>query len=364
MCLVTEDAAMVAVAFGAYLFLFEPERRRDGAAAAAVAVAYLAVVLGVIQPAARAELTLSSGTTTALIVGKLFHLQPRVLFENLKSLLPALTVLPALGLAAALFEAPDAAGWARLAALAALAALPHWGESVVVGGAHHLIPPFWACYLALLSLLGGARRESRFGPGAAAWLVVYAALSVRALAGNMPSEVKLPLLRLVRPVQAAALAKSLAGERASNTAVSELAHSLPAADSLCFLGNVRATGFVFDRSDAWEFPDQCGRVRFVLVQKDAIDVNFVLHPAAGESLSAALVRVTRKENAREVPLDPAVTALLRSEWVDKARTHRVAREDEHVLLLENLAPNPPASPATTVGFGWTANVGRRALRVK
>ena len=41
-------------------------------------------------------------------------------------------------------------------------------------------------------------------------------------------------------------------------------------------------------------------------------------------------------------------------------SHRVAQEDEHVLLFENLRPHRFEVPATTMGFGWTKNLFKKA----
>ncbi|MEQ1918521.1 MAG: DUF2079 domain-containing protein [Elusimicrobiota bacterium] len=356
LCLVTEDAALVSMAFGAYFWLFE-RRRQEGALAAGLGFAWLALIFIVVQPASRAELTLTHGLNIKGVLSHIFSITPALLVRNIFSLIPALTLLPALGLGAAVFRyGRGRRGWIGIAALAVLPALPHWGESGVVGGAHHLITPFWGCFLALLRLIGDARGRGVLSGAAWAWAAVYALVSFRALVGNLPLEFKLPLLRVLRPAQARVLARGRAAESASNAAVQRAVAAIPKNDSLVYLGNIRATGLVFDRSDVWEFPDQYDRVRYILIQKDACDVNFVLRPEAGETLSRAIERTATKENVREQVLEPAVIALIRR---DLEKTHRIALENESVLLLENRNPRTPSSPPTTIGLGWLKNLGRR-----
>jgi hypothetical protein len=187
-------------------------------------------------------------------------------------------------------------------------------------------------------------------------------VTLRALAGNMPPELKLPLLRRLRPAQAEGLARSLAHEKESNLAVIAAGQSIPVRESLCYLGNYAAQGYLSARSDIWAFPDYYADVRYFLVQKDANDLNTMVVPKAGETLEALAAR-TKWANVQGFPLAPEASALIRRTLVDEKRTHRVVAEDAHVLLLENLHPNTPVSAPSTHGFGWLRNLGRRPQRV-
>lgn len=354
-CLLAEDAAMVMLCWSAYAWLFEDEGRTFGRDAALFALPYLALVLLLIQPAARAELTLRDTTTTALVIKKLRELTPTLLAANLKSVLPALTLLPAFPLAAALFGVPERRHWVRLGALAVLPALLHWGESACVGGAHHLAPPFFALFLALIEAVRLAPGVSARSAAAWAWAGVFLALSFRVQAGNLPNGLRPRLYRLAGKMdKAAALQRSLAVEAASNRAVIAAGARVPPERGLVLWTNLRATGFLAARSDVWEFPEYFDQADFLLVQKDAVDLNFAFAAAGSGPLRPALEAVRRqKPNAREFAMDPATLRALSGEL---SGTHRVAYEDEHALLLENLRPVAPPSPPTTVGFGWVRNL--------
>ncbi len=344
LALVSEDAAMVGVCFGAHLFLIEDEGRSYGLGAVAVCLPYLIFLLLVVQPAARAELTLTGSTTTAVIVKKMFSLGGGALLGNLRSMAPLLPFVPVFFLAAGLFGAPDRRGLIRAGSLALLPALPHWGECVVVGGAHHLLPPWYGLFLALLSWLRDARRPS---PAASRWAWAAAAafflVSARVQAGHLPLRLKPALYRLAgKPEKAASLERSLAGEEASNRAVIAAVSAFPNESSLVFLGNNRVTGFIAGRSEIWDYPQYSDRADYLLIQKDAIDANYSARP-----------------EERDQPVTPAEVNELRRTL---AGTHRAALENEHVLLLERVRKTPFENPPTTYGWGWTRNIGRRPTR--
>lgn len=362
LALVSEDAAMVAACLGAHLFLLEDEGRPYGLAAAGLAVPYLLLLLVLVQPAARAELTLSGATTTAVVARKLFSLSSGPLIANLRSLMPLAPFVPAFALAACLFGVPDRRGLLRAAGLALIPALPHWGECVIVGGAHHLLPPWYGLFLALLSWLRDARVPS---PRAARWAVAAAALfllaGLRVQAGHLPLRLRPTLLRLAgRADKAASLERSLAGAEGSNRALIAAAAAIPAERSLVFLADNRAAGFLAGRSEVWDFPAFYDRADVLLVQKDALDANFLFVPREGVPLAEVLA-ATKRGDGRDQAVTPEMVAALRAALVGGG-THRVAFEDAHVLLLERKARIPFEDPPTTRGWGWVRNVGRRAKR--
>jgi len=362
LALLGEDAAMVGACLGAYLFVFEDDGRPYGAAAAALCAAYLALLLAVVQPAARAELTLSGSTTTAVVVRRLFALSAADLGANLLSMRPLALFAPAFALAAGLFGVPSRRALARAAGLALIPALPHWGECFVVGGAHHLIPPWYGLFLALLSWLGAAREPA---PRAARWAGASAALfllgALRVQAGQLPLRVRPALLRLARKMdRAASIERALAGSEASNRALIEAAAAIPADRSVVFLANNSVSGFIVGRSEIWDFPAFYDRADFLLVQKDAVDANFSFVPRADAPLASVLA-ATRRLNERDQAVTAAMVEALRAALVGGG-THRVALENEHVLVLERGERLPFDNPPSTRGWGWIANVGRRPAR--
>ncbi|MEK7389055.1 MAG: DUF2079 domain-containing protein [Elusimicrobiota bacterium] len=346
LALVSEDAAMVAVCFGLHLLFVEDEGRPYGIGALALCVPYLALILFIVQPAARAELTLTGATTTAVVAKKLFSLDAGALAANLRSMAPLSPFIPAFVLSAAWFGVPDRRALARAASLALLPALPHWGECLVVGGAHHLGPPWYGLFLALLSCLrDGIRPDPRAARWAWAAAAAFFAVGARVQAGHLPLHMKPALYRLAgRDDQAASLERSLAKEEASNRAVIEAVSRLPVESSLVFLGNNRVLGFIAGRPEIWEYPQYSDRARFLLIQKDAIDANF--SPLSGE---------------RDRPVTASQVEELRRASV-AGGLYRTALENEHILLLERTLEVPFESPASTIGWGWVRNIGRKPIR--
>ena len=360
LCMLSEDSAMIALLYAAYLVLFEEGGRRWGAWLAAGSTGYIAVVLFVIQPATRAELTLTTSTTTALVLGHVARLTPSTILDNLLSLMPVAPLLAAFPLAAALFGAPPRRSFIKIGALAVVPAAAHWGECLVVGGAHHVMPLFASMLLALATAaaLGRGRPAGRIPAAAWIWAAVFALASLRAVAANMPNAVRPALFRLAgRQDKAERLARLAAQAESSNKDVVRTARSIPKDRSLVYLVNNTVTGYLADRQMVWEFPDYLRAADYVLVQKDAIDLNFYFDAAGARSLDEALSKA-EVTNERDRPLSPAAVELIRKALVGGG-THSVEREDEHVLLLRNERRRIFIDPPSTWGFGWLRNVGRR-----
>lgn len=356
LALTSEDAAMVGAAFGAHLFAFGGRDRRWGAVLAVLSLVWLALVLGVFQPFARRELEMTHSTTAAIVVGKLWELGPAGLGANLASMAPLIPGLVALPLAVVLFGAPGRRESLEAAAAALVPALPHWGECVVVGGAHHLLPPAAGLALALTVVLSATRGARRPGAAAALLAAAFFAASVRVNAGNLPVEVKPALYRLAgKSEKAAATDAALALEKGSNLALIAAAGRLPADATLVFWGNNRALGFLSARSGLWEFPDQYGRTDYLLVQKDATDANYSFSPGEGEGLRAALARRSRL-NVRGQRVSAAAFAAVRAD-LTSGGLYRVAQETDGLALFERVVKEPIPSPPSTYGWRWAGARG-------
>lgn len=372
-CLTGEDASMLAVSFMAYLYFFEPaaEGRSFALTGAALAVPYMLLVLFVVQPASRAELTVFSATNMTNVFKQLLDVTPDMLLRNVKTMWPLFTIFPAFAMAGWLFGWSSRRQAAVITGLALVSAAPHWGESFARGGGHHILPPFISCYLALLRMLGYGRAEGpewlrrRVPPAALAATAVFLLFSLRVQSNLLPSALKPSLYRLTGKVEKAhALELSLRVEEASNRALIAAARALPPEKSLVYLVNNRSTGFFLDRSDIWQCSDSLqGRNAFhqtdyFLVQKDGIDLTCCMNAVLGLDLDAVLERSMSRISELNCPMTPALLQVVRDTF---ARTHRVVRDDEHVLLLENLKPRKFESHPTTVGFGWTRNLFRKAV---
>ncbi len=370
-CLTGEDAAMTAVSFLAYLYFFEPEGKPYALRGAAFAVPYTLLILLVVQPASRAELTLLSGTNMTNVLKQVFELTPDGLARNVKTMWPLFTVLPAFAMAGPLFGWPPMLQAWRIAGLGLVSTAPYWGESFARGGGHHILPPFISTYLALLAMLGqgkaegGAWARRRVPAAALAATAVFLLFSWRVQSNNLPTALKPSLYRLSgKAEKAAATELSLKIEEASNRAVIAAARALPPEKSLVYLVNYRSTGFFLDRSDVWQCADTLQgpyafeQTDYFLVQKDGIDLTCCLNPSVGSDLREVLKKGGEHVNDRSCPMTSALLKVIRETFV---QTHRVVQDDDHVLLLENRHPRTFISPATTLGFGWRRNLFKKAV---
>jgi hypothetical protein len=371
MCLTGEDASMLAVTFAGYFFLFEPEDGRSyGLTAAAFAVPYMLAALLIVQPASRADLIVLSSTNMSHVFKNITALTPAMFAENFKTLWPLFTILPSFVMAGTLFGWPSASGAIAVAALGLVTAAPFWAEIIIRGGAHHNLPPFISSYLALLLMIGRAKADEawlrRSVPAAAlAATAIFLLFSLRVQANNLPNALKPALYRISgKAEKGLALERSLKVEKVSNLTTISAIKSLAPEKGVAYLTNNQAVGFFVDRSDIW----QCGdtvRERFAfeqtdyfVVQKDAVNMTCCLDASAGPDY-VSIVRKSPNIIALNCPMTPALLEKIRGSFV-RAGTHRVAREDEHVLVLENLHPVRYVSPPETVGLGWTRNLFKKA----
>lgn len=376
LCLIGEDTAMAAVTFMAYLFLFEPEEGRSyGLAGAAFAIPYLLFVLLIVQPASRAELTLLSATNMSNVIRHFFALTPAMVGRNLKTLWALFTLLPAFLMAGPVFGWPAKARARLIAGLALVSTAPFWAECFARGGGHHLMPPFISTYLAFVVMVAGGRAEGEEWLGrrvprlALAATAVFLLFSWRVQANLLPNAVKPALYRLSgKADKAAALELSLKVEEASNRDVIAAARALPPEKSLSYLVNNRVLGFIVNRSDIWQCTDVLqGRFAFdetdyYLVQNDALDMACCFRAEAGADYRTVVANTIDGVSDLNCPMTPALRRQIKDALV-RPGTHRIVRDDEHVLLLENLHPRRFESHPTTLGFGWTRNLFKRGVIV-
>lgn len=372
LCLTGEDTAMAAVSFMAYLFLFERDEdgRSYGVAGAAFAIPYLLLILLVVQPASRAELTLLSATNMSNVIKHFFEVTPDTLARNFKTLWALFTLLPAFLIAGPLFGRPAKDQAVRIAGLVFVSTAPFWGECFARGGGHHLMPPFTSTYLGLLLMLAygkAADKPERRVPGLAlAATAIFLLFSWRVQANLLPNAMKPALYRLSgKADKAAALELSLKVEQASNREVIAAAKAIPPEKSLAYLVNNRTVGFIVDRSDIWQCTDVLqGRFAFdetdyYLIQNDAVDMACCFRAERGADYRAVVANAgDRDVSDLNCPMTPALREKIMDTLV-RPGTHRIVRDDEHVLLLENLHPRRFESHPTTLGFGWTRNLSKR-----
>lgn len=364
LCMISEDAAMVVATFALYVWLFEPEARWYAYTAGGLSIVYLALVLLVIQPAARRELLLTEPMTAVLVIKKLKSIGVGQLHGMLDRFLPVLLFLPAFLLVPLLFGRPRVAA-GQLAGLVLLAPLPHWGETFVVGAAHHLMPVVAFTFLAVVVALGrtpdAPAGRAGLSRGRATMLLAVAAAFVvgnlRVVGNDLPNHLRPPLYRLLGKREAAARLERSFAEESGNRRVIEVVEAIPGRQSLVFLTNSSVEGFIAGRSDIWKFPDYYDVADFLVLQRNAHQA-FFWFPAPGNGdLGGALAAGRYDDHDAATVSEGMVRAVIRRLAVE-LKSHRVVVDDPSVVLLERIEKRTIPVPPTTVGLGWLRNVRR------
>lgn len=361
LCLTSEDAAIFAGTFALYLVLFEPSHRRPAVWAGVLSLGYLALVLLIMQPAARAELTLLARTNMEFLMR---HLTFDHLGDLPLQLLPIWGFLPAFGIAALLFGRP-AIRLRQVAGLILVAPAAHWGEIILTNAGHHLMPVISCLFLAFVLTLAScpdvpaASRRRSLHQTFALWscLAIFWLCTVRAVATNVPAPLRPALYQLAGKSEAARILEQQLQEIPGNRRVLEVIRTVPRDRSLVFWINSSLESFIAARSELWKFPDSYDAADVLVIQRRARHSFFSFTPAEGRRLAPALAE------GQIDPVDHAVVsdAMIRSvidELVTRARTHRIAVDDPDVVVLERFDHVPIPVPPSTVGWGWWRHLRR------
>lgn len=362
LCLISEDAAMVAVTFSAYVYIFERDVRSYAVRSGLFAVSYLAIVLLVIQPASRSHLVLTDLNTAAVVVKLISSLDPSMVRGLLIGLFPALFFIPAFGMIYLLFGKPGAS-WPQLGGVALIAPLPHWGESALVGASHHLLPVIDFMFIAFVLALGRTPEIQKVGNDLPrrkivllfVLVLIFLAGSLRIMISNLPEQILLPLYSYTGQEEKAKKMRVGVGERNGNRQIIEVVERIPPENSLVYLTNTSVEGFISGRSDIWRFPNYYDRADYLVIQPGAHQSFFSFPLAAGQDVSAAIAAGKSVESADVEISRESAMAIVRH-LVEGERSHRVVVDAPGVVLLERINKQAMDSHPSTLGWGWVSNV--------
>lgn len=362
LCLISEDAAMVAVMFSLYVYLFERDARSFAYWAGALSFAYLAAVLFVIQPIARAELNSTSSTTAVVVIKQIadFNFDLGTLLVGFA---PVLFFVPAFVIAGLLFGKPDVS-WAKIVGLALIAPFPHWGQSAVVGATHHLLPVVVFVFAAFVTVLGrtpDVQPGGRSFPKKSVILIlgltaIFWAASMRTLVSNLPEQILLPLYKLAGKNERVRKLEQGIAERQGNQHVLEVVRRIPKENSLVFWTNGAIGGIIADRSDIWPFPHYYGAADYLVLQPGARQASFSFPPMGNLTFKESLAKGKALVAYEAVISADSVGSIVRDLVVEK-KSHRLVLKEPGIVLLERIDKKALFIPPSTVGFGWIQNIG-------
>lgn len=345
LCLVSDDMAMFAAFFSVYVFLFHREERGYAYALFGLAAAYLALIILVIAPAAKFDLTLASRDSADIAI-RLRKLLSGEYPLQWRSMAPMGSFIGAgFGMLALFFPQNAKAGWMRLAGLVFLAPLTHWVVSLTQGTGHHPLPIFVTVYAAMTLYTATARYENREVLQAPTVLLGFI-LGLLLLASNALWITK----NMIRPL--GSRTPAMAAQIRSNNALLEAAAALPPGASVSYWTNRGLDGFLTSRSDVWRFPINFDKTDYLLIQKDGDQSFFELKPPFDlgklESQGTPVVKGTAAPSAE--------AAAWLKKGLLKAGTHEVALENDHLLFLKRKEHFDFPMPAFSLGFGWVSNI--------
>lgn len=369
LCMISEDAAMVALTFSLYVYLFERDAKHFALWAGTFSFIYLTVTLLIIQPAARAELELTSSTTTMVVFNHILKFIPdlNILFVGFS---PVLFFIPAFLIIRLVFGRPEISLF-KMAGLVLLSPLPHWGESAVVGASHHLMPIVVFLFAGFITTLGKTPdTHLTRAPLQKEKLILVLALTIlffmssfRILISNLPEEILPNIYRIAGKIDRAHKIERSIAYRKDNQRILAIAREIPKQNSLVFWTNSSIGGYIADRSHVWPFPNHYDLVDYLLLQPDAHQSFFYFLPKSGDSLNDAIkkgIGVT----LNDAEISKKSVELIIQNLVLKEKSHRIVVEEPGIVLLERIRRELLYVPRSTIGFGWVDNIGKQIFSQK
>ncbi len=364
LCLTSEDAAMVAATFCFYIYLFEKDARSYALLGGILAIAYLALVLVVVQPAARSELVLTGSTTTMVVMKHILTFDPSAIGALLIGFAPVLFFLPAFGIVYLLFGKPDIS-WIQIAALTLIAPLPHWGESAIVGASHHLMPVVVFTFAAFILTLGRTAdiqaNAAVISGNKAVMLVcmsgIFVAGSFRVMISNLPDPILMPLYKLAGRSQKVQQLEVSVREQGGNRKLIAAVAMLPKSHSLTYLTNSSVEGFIAGRSDIWKFPDNYDLTDYLVIQPNARRSFYSVVVKENQSLAEMLATGTYVDFDDATISAEFAKAVVR-DLVGEKKSHRLMVDEPDIVILKRVEKHNIYSPPSTVGLGWVPNTSR------
>jgi hypothetical protein len=354
LCLVAEDAAMFAVTFAAYAWLFHRKERSYAYSLFGLAAVYLALVIFVFMPATKYDLTLATRDSSDIVIRfkKMLGGEYPFFWRSMAPL--CAFIVTGFAMLSAFFPRTDRTDWKRIAGLVILAPLSHWVISLVQGTGHHPLPVIVAAYAAMTLYAGTARYENRSVRKAP--VILGAFLLGLVLVRSNVRRMRYGVIHLYGDSRLA----SSAAEIQSNKALIDAAASIPPEETVSYWTNRGVEGFLSSRTDIWRFPLNFDKTDYLLIQKDGDQGFYELKPPLGGDLQT-MVRAGTNHSTGTTATNQEAAARLKSGLVDKAGTHTVAMENEHFLFLKRKERFAIPMPAFSLGLGWMSNIPKLGI---
>lgn len=343
LCALSEDMIMYIFSFSVYLFIFEERMRKTALWMGLGSVAFMALVVLVIQPASRYGLVLSHisdplARLHMLFTGVLPLSGYKVYAPFVIGLVLALTVV---GLFSGFKEKID---WKRVLGLILIAPVSHWFIVVTLAGGHHFLPIMACTFLALLLIVA----KIEFRPVAVGRIVAAVIICMTLF---LPRST----YKLLKRIHSHTDPKSMSRMETNKSTLSEVA-ALPKEAGISFWTNQGLDAFMTSRHNVWRFPDYFDKADYLVIQKDADQTFFDMKTEASESIEAAIKKGKYYSSGTEIALPVEMVKRIKNELVTVKASHEVNVDSEHVLILKRKQSAGLPCPESTLGWRWIKHI--------
>jgi hypothetical protein len=361
--LTSEDASLLTGSFAVYIFLFENKKMRFSLVPFATSIAYLAFVIFIAQPHARADLVTSNGSYVAAAIYRVFSpASPISIWHadwwsaqyaslgHMKSLFIILSMAFIPGLVTG-----DRRSLLRGAAFIFVGGGGIWAMNLVWGiwaGIHHL-SPLVALAIALVALQTCANRINPFNREGRAALICLALICTFASFGELRqiyTESSISVRALAKDVldadigltRTVAIYRGRYGEACnikSNFEVRRIISRIPRNQSVSYLTHPDLGAWIASRNAYWRYPDLYDKADYLVLQNNI------------QALVAVDTHIPMS-NASRVVETKDIIGNLYQELVIREDLYSVYYDSENVLILERKTRYENEIPRQLIGFNF------------
>ncbi|MDD5436994.1 MAG: hypothetical protein PHX20_05570 [Candidatus Omnitrophica bacterium] len=380
LCLIQEDLAVFGMTFLAVLLIFEKKYKRTIILSLAFCSGYFILWNFVMQPLLRQDLTLIDNRLSSMLLTRIYDIANKIasfrfypgrwLVVYSGFYLPVLAAVVIYRFFGALRRLP----WLKILAFVFLAPAAHLAYGTFCLCGPYLSPALTMTYLAFLIFLGEVSFDwkKKLAPLSLAVLsaviLIFMTVDAIAMTPVLPFSPRLCIWKTIKRLTGVelpqgddlkkkiAVGEGLQKQVVSNRETIKIVNAIPKDKSVVFWGNYIMCGFLTDRNDFWIFPMYYDLADFLVIQKGAPYSKF-----SAEDISDIDYNKPGFWGELYVPVTKAVSARLAGriseELVNKRHTHRIARDDKYVLILERLEKHEFYMPKSTMGLGWVVKHG-------
>ncbi len=367
LCLIQDDLTVFAISFLIVLLIFESKYRKAVYSSLIFCTGYFIAWNFIVQPLIKYDIMLISPMVSVTFFSRikeifdgfqLWRFTPKTILTVFSSIyLPALAAI----LLYRSFGVSRRPPWPKMLALLFIAPAAYWVYGVLSLGSYHIYPVLVMPYLAFLIFLSRVnfdwkKKITRHSSVILSVVIgIFLVVNLLVMAPVLPYQLRSDIWKIVKQRTGVEVFQKneLQTQIPGNKETIKIIRDIPMDKSVCFWGNVMINGFISDRNDFWIFPMCHDLADYLVMQKGAL-----YYPFAAQDIKdldykkpGLQDRLDGDIYAGKVPSAQLVDKI-KEDLVDNKRTHRVAYDSEHVLVLERIKRHKFYIPKSTMGLGW------------